>query len=86
MAARPRRCCWSRWRARLKHSATVRDARLWDAGQHVDPEGLPKPAAIWTDHVKLNETTGVAAKLLRKAAGERMMRAAISVDYRQNLY
>ncbi len=71
---------------RLTHSAAVRDARLWDAEQHVDPEELPKPAAIWTDHVKLNETAGIAAKLLRKAAGERMMRAAISVDYRQNLY
>lgn len=71
---------------RLTHSAAIRDARLWDAERHVDPGELPKPAAIWTDHVKLNETTGIAAKLLRKAAGERMMRAAISVDYRQNLY
>ncbi len=47
---------------------------------------LPGPAAIRADHVKLDETTGIAAKLLRKAAGERMTRAAISVDYRQNLY
>lgn len=72
--------------ARLTHSAALRDARLWDAEHPVDPEDLPKPSEIWSDHVNLNETTGIAASVVRKLAGERLLRAGTAADYRHNLY
>ncbi|RZQ62354.1 pyridoxamine 5'-phosphate oxidase family protein [Amycolatopsis suaedae] len=71
---------------RLTPSAALSEAALWDTGRHIDPGELPRPATIWTDHVKLNETTGVAAGIIRKAANERMIRTGVNLDYQQNLY
>ncbi|MFD2472173.1 pyridoxamine 5'-phosphate oxidase family protein [Amycolatopsis silviterrae] len=70
---------------RLAQSAAVRDAGLWDAARRVDPADLPKPSTIWTDHVRLNDTEGTAAKLVRAGAKERLVRAGLARDYRQNL-
>jgi len=73
-------------RARLGRSEGIAAARLWDVGQHADPAGLPRPSAVWTDHVKRNKSAGVGARVLRAVANERVMRAGIDLDYRQNLY
>ncbi|WP_033287600.1 pyridoxamine 5'-phosphate oxidase family protein [Amycolatopsis jejuensis] len=70
---------------RLAPSAVIEAARLWDADRHVDPATLPRSSAIWTDHVKLNETAGVAAKLVRAGVNERLLRAGLDRDYRENL-
>ncbi|GAB3680219.1 pyridoxamine 5'-phosphate oxidase family protein [Saccharopolyspora tripterygii] len=72
-------------RARLAASAAVRDARLWNRDQHIDPAELPRPSAIWADHVKLNGTRGTAARAVRAAANERLLRTGLSLDYKQNL-
>ncbi|GAA3585668.1 hypothetical protein GCM10022222_82860 [Amycolatopsis ultiminotia] len=71
---------------RLRHTPALRESRLWDAEWHVDPGELPKPSAIWTDHVKLNETSGAKAKVVRTMANEKMLRTGLDLDYRQNLY
>ncbi|CAM3900350.1 pyridoxamine 5'-phosphate oxidase family protein [Tsukamurella ocularis] len=73
-------------RARLARSEGIVAAALWDTGRHVDPAELPRPSAVWTDHVKRNRTGGVGARVLRAVANERVMRAGIDLDYRQNLY
>ncbi|WP_406632094.1 pyridoxamine 5'-phosphate oxidase family protein [Amycolatopsis sp. WGS_07] len=70
---------------RLARSAAVRDAGLWDTARHVDRADLPRPSTIWTDHLKLNEASGVAAKLLRAGVKERLVRAGLDRDYRENL-
>lgn len=72
-------------RARLATSAAVRDARLWNRDHHVDPAELPRPSAIWADHVKLNDTRGTAARAVRAAANERLLRTGLNLDYKQNL-
>ncbi|AUN39892.1 pyridoxamine 5'-phosphate oxidase family protein [Tsukamurella tyrosinosolvens] len=73
-------------RARLARSEGIAAAALWDTGRHVEPAALPRPSAVWTDHVKRNTTGGVGARVLRAVANERVMRAGIDLDYRQNLY
>ncbi|KXP09098.1 hypothetical protein AXK57_14970 [Tsukamurella pulmonis] len=73
-------------RARLARSDAIAAAALWDTSRHVDPAGLPRPSAVWTDHVKANKSGGVGARVLRAVANERVMRAGIDLDYRQNLY
>lgn len=70
----------------LRSDAAVEAAGLWDTGHHVDPETLPRGSRIWTDHVKLNDDPGLAAKAMRAAVNEKMMRVGIDQDYRKNLY
>ncbi|MGW7536980.1 pyridoxamine 5'-phosphate oxidase family protein [Amycolatopsis sp. NPDC054798] len=70
---------------RLAESTAVRDAGLWDPARHVDPADLPRPAAIWTDHLKLNETAGTTAEQVRAGVTERLVRAGLDQDYRENL-
>ena len=41
---------------------------------------------MWTDHVKSNDTEGLAARAVRTGARETALRAGVSVDYRTNLY
>ncbi len=73
-------------RARLARSEGIAAAALWDLGRHADTAELPRPSAVWTDHVKRNTTGGVGARVLRAVANERVMRAGVDLDYRQNLY
>ncbi|MBS4100193.1 pyridoxamine 5'-phosphate oxidase family protein [Tsukamurella paurometabola] len=73
-------------RVRLARSEEIATAALWDTGRHVDRDALPRPSAVWTDHVKRNTTGGVGARVLRAVANERVMRAGVDLDYRQNLY
>ncbi|MET9258392.1 pyridoxamine 5'-phosphate oxidase family protein [Amycolatopsis sp. NPDC004079] len=70
---------------RLGQCAAVREAGLWDAARHVDPADLPRSSTIWTDHLRLNETAGEAAKLVRAGVDEQQLRAGLEQDYRQNL-
>ncbi|MYW96350.1 hypothetical protein G3I59_38510 [Amycolatopsis rubida] len=70
---------------RLARNSALRDSGLWDPARHVDPGDLPRSSRIWTDHVKLNETAGAAAKLVRAGANERLLRAGLDQDYRKNL-
>lgn len=72
--------------SRLAPSPAIGASSIWDTGRHVDTADLPRPSAVWTDHIKLNETGGVGSRVLRKLANERVMRAGIDLDYRQNLY
>ncbi|BDH56502.1 pyridoxamine 5'-phosphate oxidase family protein [Tsukamurella sp. PLM1] len=73
-------------RSRLARSDGIAAAALWDLGRHGDTAALPRPSAVWTDHVKRNTTGGVGARVLRAVANERVMRAGVDLDYRQNLY
>ncbi|UKD57867.1 pyridoxamine 5'-phosphate oxidase family protein [Amycolatopsis sp. FU40] len=70
---------------RLAQNSALRDSGLWDPARHVDPADLPRPSTVWTDHLKLNETAGAAAKLVRDGVDERLLRAGLDEDYRQNL-
>ncbi|MCE7008217.1 pyridoxamine 5'-phosphate oxidase family protein [Kibdelosporangium philippinense] len=70
----------------LADSPALRDADLWNAEHHIDPAELPRPSEIWTAHVKLNESKGLAARTIRALVNERMTRAGTNLDYRQNLY
>ncbi|RJQ80428.1 hypothetical protein D5S17_08170 [Pseudonocardiaceae bacterium YIM PH 21723] len=72
--------------SRLAVSAAIRDSRLWDTDRHADPAQLPRASKVWADHMKLNETTGFAAKLIRGMSNERLLRAGVEMDYKQNLY
>ncbi len=72
--------------ASLELSPALRAAGLWDRARHVADGELPRASRIWTDHVRLNETPGVAARLARAAISERVMRAGLAVDYKSNLY
>ena len=73
-------------RSCLARSEGIAAAALWDVGRHPDTAELPRPSAVWTDHVKRNTTGGVGARVLRAVANERVMRAGVDLDYRQNLY
>ncbi len=64
----------------------VAAADLWNPTHHVTRDDLPRATQMWTDHVKANETKGVAATALRLGANERMLRVAIDRDYDNNLY
>ncbi|WP_116198412.1 pyridoxamine 5'-phosphate oxidase family protein [Amycolatopsis circi] len=70
---------------RLAPNAAVCEAGLWDPARHVDPADLPRSSTIWTDHLKLNETAGTDAKLVRDGVNERLLRDGLEQDYRQNL-
>jgi PPOX class probable FMN-dependent enzyme len=70
----------------LRHDPAVEAAGLWDTSHHVDPATLPRGSRIWTDHVKLNDDPGLAAKAMRAAINEKMMRVGIDQDYKKNLY
>ncbi|WP_370936894.1 pyridoxamine 5'-phosphate oxidase family protein [Amycolatopsis sp. cg13] len=70
---------------RLGQCAALCEAGLWDAARQVDPADLPRSSTIWTDHLKLNETAGEAAKLVRAGVDEQQLRAGLEQDYRQNL-
>ncbi|GAA1025863.1 MULTISPECIES: pyridoxamine 5'-phosphate oxidase family protein [Amycolatopsis] len=70
---------------RLARNAAVLAAGLWDASRHVDPADLPRSSTIWTDHLKLNETAGEAANLVRTGVNEQQLRAGLELDYQQNL-
>ncbi len=72
--------------ARLARSGAIADSGLWDTGRHADLTQLPRPSAVWTDHVRSNPANGVGARLVRAVANERVMRAGVDLDYRQNLY
>lgn len=71
---------------RLATSPTLASGSLWDANRHVPAEQLPNSPAIWTDHVKLNKTKGLAARALRAGTSKAVLKTAVRVDYRQNLY
>lgn len=70
---------------RLARNDALRESGLWDSANHVDPAGLPRSSTIWTDHLKLNETAGAAAELVRAGVNEPLLRAGLDEDYRQNL-
>lgn len=61
-------------------------ASLWDPARHVGRDDLPRASRIWTDHVKLNDDPGLGAKVARSALPERLMRAGLASDYKNNLY
>lgn len=70
----------------LRVSAAVRAADLWDPALHVGADDLPRATRMWTDHVKSNDTEGLAARAVRAGASETALRAGVSIDYRTNLY
>ncbi|GAA1501858.1 pyridoxamine 5'-phosphate oxidase family protein [Nocardioides humi] len=72
--------------AELRHEPALADAALWDTVHHVAKGVLPRASRIWTDHVKLNEDSGLAARVARVAVSERALRAGLAADYRRNLY
>ncbi len=72
--------------ASLADEPAIEAARLWDTGRHIADGELPRASRIWTDHVKLNQDPGLAAKVARAAASEHMLRAGLAADYKHNLY
>lgn len=60
--------------------------RLWSEEARVAPGELPRAARIWTEHLKLNETHGLAATAARTLAAERMLEKGLEQDYRKNVY
>lgn len=44
------------------------------------------PSAVAVAHVKLNKTTGLAAKLVRATANKTMIGAGLKLDYKTNMY
>lgn len=70
----------------LQTSAAAKAAGLWEPAARRAGEGLPRASRIWTDHVKLNDDPGVGARIGRAAVKERVLRAGLAADYRNNLY
>ncbi|MQA89489.1 MAG: hypothetical protein GEU90_04540 [Gemmatimonas sp.] len=61
-------------------------AELWNRDRHIDTDELPRATRMWTDHVKMNEIRGLAAKAIRTGISEKAMRRGSDRDYKQNLY
>lgn len=73
-------------RFRLAPSPALRASRLWDPSGHVPAEHLPAASRIWADHVRANRTPGLAARAMRAAVTEPVLRAGVELDYRTNMY
>lgn len=70
----------------LERSPAMSAAGLWDPSRRISSKELPRASQIWTDHVKLNDDPGIAARVARLALRERLMRASLAADYQNNLY
>lgn len=72
--------------ASLAHDPVLAASRMWDTDAHVPADQLPKATRIWTDHVKMDETPGEEAQVIRDVIDEGMLETGIAQDYEQNLY
>jgi uncharacterized protein len=70
----------------LRVDPAIEASGLWDTSHHLAPDTLPRASRIWTDHVKLNDDPGLAAKAMRAAVNEKLLRVGIKQDYEKNLY
>ncbi|GAB3111826.1 hypothetical protein GCM10027055_13270 [Janibacter alkaliphilus] len=71
---------------RLERCPELAASRLWDPDARVATGEMPRASRIWTDHVHQNTDPGVAARVARAATPERLLRAGLAKDYRDNLY
>ncbi|MFB1482363.1 pyridoxamine 5'-phosphate oxidase family protein [Corallococcus sp. RDP092CA] len=74
--------------ARLRESAAIVAAGLWDGARHVPKEQLPRMADVFIDHVKRSPHRGAAATALRTVASatKGLMGWALDQDYKKGLY
>lgn len=70
----------------LAHSPAVAAARPWDAARHVRAEDLPRAGQIWADHVKLNDSAGLGARIGRALVNGRLLDASVRMSYKHGLY
>lgn len=71
---------------RLEVAPALGAAQLWDATRHLSAGELPKASRIWSDHLKLNDDPGLAARIARSALPERLLAMGLAQDYKKNLY
>lgn len=60
--------------------------RPWDRDRLVPPGMLPAASCIWADHVRLNQTPGMLARLARTTISPKLLEKGIARDYDKNLY
>lgn len=76
--------CVDQLQLRLSDSAAIARAQLWPA---VAAPADIDPAMMFTNHVKLNKTRGLAAHVARVAVSvPGMMQKGLDMDYKRNLY
>lgn len=73
-------------RATLAVDDVLAAAGLWNPANHVRADELPKATTVWTDHIKMDETPGDEAQLIRDVITADAMETGIAQDYEQNLY